>query len=38
MSKSADAVVAFYAALQFHGKAYSTWNRFHYLTRKRAGR
>ena len=31
-----DAVVAFHAALQFHGKAYSAWNRFHYLTRKRA--
>jgi len=31
-----DAVVAFHAALQFHGKAYSSWNRFHYVTRKRA--
>ena len=31
-----DAVVAFHAALQFHGKAYSAWTRFHYLTRKRA--
>ena len=31
-----DAVVAFHAALQFHGKAYSVWRRFHYLTRRRA--
>jgi len=31
-----DAVVAYHAALQFHGKAYSTWSRFHYLTQKRA--
>ena len=31
-----DAVVAFHAALQFHGKAYSVWRRFHYLTRHRA--
>ncbi|HSW29037.1 MAG TPA: hypothetical protein VLH75_06005 [Longimicrobiales bacterium] len=31
-----DAVVAFHAALQFHGKAYSVWHRFHYLTRHRA--
>ena len=30
-----DAVVAYHAALQFHGKAYSVWRRFHYLTRKR---
>lgn len=30
-----DAVVACHAALQFHGKAYSLWHRFHYLTRKR---
>jgi predicted transcriptional regulator of viral defense system len=30
-----DAVVAFHAALQFHGKAYSVWRRFHYLTRHR---
>lgn len=30
-----DAVVAFHAALQFHGKAYSMWRRFHYLTRHR---
>lgn len=35
-SKSADdAVVAYHAALQFHGKAYSVWHRFHYLTRRR---
>jgi predicted transcriptional regulator of viral defense system len=31
-----DAVVAYHAALQFHGKAYSVWRRFHYVTRKRA--
>jgi predicted transcriptional regulator of viral defense system len=31
-----DAVVAYHAALQFHGKAYSVWHRFHYLTRRRA--
>ena len=30
-----DAVVAYHAALQFHGRAYSVWGRFHYLTRKR---
>jgi predicted transcriptional regulator of viral defense system len=30
-----DAVVAFHAALQFHGKAYSIWRRFHYITRHR---
>ena len=29
---SEDAAVAYHAALQFHGKAYSVWNRFHYLT------
>jgi predicted transcriptional regulator of viral defense system len=29
------AVVAYHAALQFHGKAYSVWQRFHYLTRAR---
>lgn len=35
-SKSADdAAVAYHAALQFHGKAYSVWHRFHYLTRRR---
>ena len=33
-----DAVVAWHAALQFHGKAYSVWNRFHYLTRARQRR
>lgn len=33
-----DAVVASHAALQFHGKAYSVWNRFHYLTRARQRR
>ncbi len=31
-----DAVVAYHAALQFHGKAYSVWQRFHYLTSARA--
>ena len=31
-----DAVVAYHAALQFHGKAYSIWQRFHYLTSVRA--
>jgi predicted transcriptional regulator of viral defense system len=29
-------VVAYHAALQFFGKAYSVWKRFHYLTAKRA--
>lgn len=29
------AVVAYHAALQFHGKTYSVWRRFHYLTRAR---
>lgn len=33
-----DAVVAWHAALQFHGKAYSVWSRFHYLTRARQRR
>ncbi len=33
---TADAVVAYHAALQFHGKAYSVSNRFTYLTRRRA--
>ncbi|MFH2053351.1 MAG: transcriptional regulator [bacterium] len=33
-----DGVVAYHAALQFHGKAYSLWNRFHYLTRGRQRR
>ena len=31
-----DATLAYHAALQFHGKAYSLWRRFHYLTRRRA--
>jgi predicted transcriptional regulator of viral defense system len=35
---AADAVVAYHATLQFHGKAYSQWNRFHYLTRGRQRR
>jgi len=36
VSKSAgDAAVAYHAALQFHGRAYSVWHRFHYLTRQR---
>lgn len=30
-----DAVVAYHAALQFHGKAYSVSNRFQYLTLRR---
>lgn len=30
-----DAAVAYHAALQFWGKAYSVWHRFHYLTRSR---
>ena len=30
-----DAAVAYHAALQFHGKAYSVWHRFHYLTHRR---
>ena len=29
---SRDAVVAYHAALQFHGRAYSLWNRFEYST------
>jgi predicted transcriptional regulator of viral defense system len=33
---TSDAVVAYHAALQFHGKAYSLWSRYHYLTRHRA--
>jgi len=32
------AIVAYHAALQFHGKAYSVWNRFHYVTRPRQRR
>lgn len=31
-----DAIVAYHAALQFHGKAYSVSNRFTYLTHHRA--
>jgi predicted transcriptional regulator of viral defense system len=31
-----DAVIAYHGALQFHGKSYSIWRRFHYLTGKRA--
>lgn len=31
-----DAVVAYHAALQFHGKAYSLWRKFHGLTKMRA--
>jgi hypothetical protein len=31
-----DAIVAYHAAFQFFGKAYSIWRRFHYLTAKRA--
>jgi predicted transcriptional regulator of viral defense system len=33
-----DATVAYHAALQFYGKAYSVWSRFHYFTRLRARR
>ena len=29
---SSDATVAYHAALQFWGKAYSVWQRFHFLT------
>jgi len=31
-----DAVVAYHAALQFHGKAYSLWRKFYCLTKRRA--
>lgn len=31
-----DAVIAYHAALQFHGKAYSVSRRFHYVSRGRA--
>jgi predicted transcriptional regulator of viral defense system len=34
-SSADDAVVAYHAALQFHGKAYSISSRFTYLTRRR---
>jgi predicted transcriptional regulator of viral defense system len=27
-----DAVIAYHAAVQFYGKSYSVWRRFHYLT------
>lgn len=30
-----DAVVAYHAALQFFGKSYSVWRRFHYLAAER---
>ncbi len=30
-----DAAVAYHAALQLHGKAYSVWHQVHYLTAKR---
>lgn len=33
---TADAVVAYHAALQFHGRVYSVSHRFHYLTCARA--
>ncbi len=33
-----DAVVGYHSALQFHGKAYSVWKRFTYLTAERATR
>lgn len=33
-----DAVIAYHTALAFHGKAYSTWNRFQYMTAARARR
>lgn len=32
---SPDAAIAYHAALQFHGFAYSVWRRFQYLTRYR---
>lgn len=32
---SNDAVVSHHAALQFFGKSYSVWRRFHYLTARR---
>lgn len=32
---AADAVVAYHAALQFFGKAHSSWRSFHYLTGRR---
>ncbi|MEJ2293005.1 MAG: hypothetical protein P8Y05_15020 [Deinococcales bacterium] len=30
-----DAAVAYHAAMQFHGRAYSMWRRFHFLTAQR---
>jgi predicted transcriptional regulator of viral defense system len=33
---SNDSVVAYHSALQFFGKSYSIWQRFHYLTGQRA--
>jgi predicted transcriptional regulator of viral defense system len=30
-----DSTLAYHAALQFHGRVYSVWSRYHYLTRKR---
>ncbi len=33
---SADAVLAYHAALQFHGRAYSSWSRLHVLTAGRS--
>lgn len=30
-----DGIVAYHAALQFHGRAYSVWRVFHFLTRVR---
>lgn len=35
---SGDAVVAYHAALEVHGRAYSVWHRIHYLTGRRAAR
>ena len=35
---AADAVVAYHAALQFHGKVYSDWRRFQFLTGSRLRR
>jgi predicted transcriptional regulator of viral defense system len=33
-----DAVIAYHAALQFHGKAHTIWRRYHYLTGARRSR
>lgn len=33
---SEDAVIGYHAALQFFGKSYSVWQRFHYLSGRRA--